>query len=665
MGPLLLWAALLWLPATSAATPLTWLWANPQPTGNNVYDLAVTNALTVMAGDRGQVYTSVNDELWVPRDLPSTKAARAVAFLGSKTIITGEAGLTAHAETAGLRASALTPFTVADLGTADWLEAVAVGNSRAVAVGDNGAVYTTTDGVAWTRRPQSFATWLRGVAFGNGLFVAVGDGGFAATSTDGVAWQKRATGTTADLNRVAWLGDRFLAVGNGGRILTSSNGTVWSAITGSGATGDLFCVAGTGAMYVVGGNNELRLRRSTGWSDQLSLTGTFFPAPRWSYYAASYDGASFRVGGPTGMLVNGFYTNLIGTVWTPLSDSLRPWLWDVARLPAGGVVSVGDYGSILTSDRGTRWELELTPPTATNSVLLGVAAREGRIVAVGTGGTLVTSTNGVVWQAITPAPTTADLQGITAWQGGFVATGGAGTVVTSFDGIQWTVRPPAGNRFLSGVAAHAIGLVAVGDRGTLLVSHDATTWTPVNTGTTNWLYRVRNLEGLLVVVGENGTLLTSADGQTWTPRVTGVTNWLNDIALNDGRWYVVGTRGTALSTADWTNWLAEPLPTQKSLYGLTAAEGQLVAVGIEGVILRAQRGELLFTEYQHAGGTNRFRMTTKPGRRVRLEATSDFGQFDPLAETQSLDNTGEIMLQTVTGTSSPALQEFHRGRILP
>ena len=205
----------------------------------------------------------------------------------------------------------------------------------------------------------------------------------------------------------------------------------------------------------------------------------------------------------------------------------------------------------------------------------------------------------------------------------------------------------------------------MGDRGTLLISRDAATWTPITAGTTNWLYRARNLGGWLVVVGENGTLLTSADGQTWTPRVTGVTNWLNDVAGCNGRWYVVGTRGTALSTADWTNWLVEPVPTQKSLYGMVAAPNQLVAAGIEGVILRAQPGELLLAEYQYASGTNRFGMTTKPGRRVRLESTSDFDLFSPRAETRSLDNTGEIVLQTVTGTNSPALQEFYRGRILP
>ncbi len=370
--------------SVAATAPLTWLWSNPQPNGNNVYDLATADGLTVAVGDRGRVYTSVNDELWVPRDLASAKSARAVTFFAGRVLVVGESGLTASANATALRDSAVVPLTANHLPTANWLEAVAAGTSRALAVGDHGSVYATTDGTNWNHLSQPSTTWLRGVAFGNGTFVTVGEGGYLATSADGATWQKRTTGTTVDLNRVAWLGDRFIAVGDGGKILTSNSGSSWSAITGSGAAKDLFSVAGTGSMYVVGGDQELRMRRSSGWYNQLSSSSAFIPAPVWTYYSAAYDGASFLAGGPTGVIVSGFYTNVIGTVWTPVAESLRLWLWDVARLPNNGYVAVGDFGTVLTSDYGTRWNLELTPAVATNAVLLGVAARADRVVAVGT-----------------------------------------------------------------------------------------------------------------------------------------------------------------------------------------------------------------------------------------------------------------------------------------
>jgi hypothetical protein len=142
-----------------------------------------------------------------------------------------------------------------------------------------------------------------------------------------------------------------------------------------------------------------------------------------------------------------------------------------------------------------------------------------------------------------------------------------------------------------------------------------------------------------------------------------VTDWLNDVAWFDGRFYAVGTRGTVISSADLVTWEPEPGITQKSLYALVAAEKQMVAAGIEGIILRAQRGDLVIPQYEHANGTNRFRLTTKPGRRVRLDRSSDLSEFSNLAEIQSLDNTGEIAHQSAT--NQPPSREFYRAAILP
>ncbi len=226
-----------------AAIPtLTWIWANPLPHGNHIYDMAVGPGTVVQACEQGQIYTSIDGQLWFPRASHTSQALRTVAFFNDFVVITGEEGTALYADSTAAETG---PFTLIDLETSDWLEAVAASPALVVAVGDNGAIYTSTTGTNWTRRPQSFNVWLRGVAYGSDIFVAVGEGGIITTSTDGLTWRTRNSGTTSDLNRVDWLEDHFAVVGSNGVMLSSRQGISWSEVSGSGAVNDLYTVAGT------------------------------------------------------------------------------------------------------------------------------------------------------------------------------------------------------------------------------------------------------------------------------------------------------------------------------------------------------------------------------------------------------------------------------------
>jgi hypothetical protein len=165
---------------TAATLPLAWRWSNPYPHGNNIIDMAYGNGLAVQVAERGQIYTSVDSQSWIPRDSHTTLALRAVTFLNGRVIITGENGTVLYAD-------APSDFKLVSLGTADWLEAVAASPNLLVAVGDNAAIYTSGDGITWQRRNAPFGNWLRGVAFGapagTGTFVAVGETGLVATSS--------------------------------------------------------------------------------------------------------------------------------------------------------------------------------------------------------------------------------------------------------------------------------------------------------------------------------------------------------------------------------------------------------------------------------------------------------------------------------------------------
>jgi len=660
--------ALCWNAArpTAADSSLTWLWGSPWPHGNDVYDMAAANGLMVQVGERGRLYTSLDYETWIPRETHTTKALRGVAFLGDRILVTGEAGVALYAEAGGL-----TNFTLLDLGTTDWLEGVAASAGLAVAVGDEGAIYTTSTGTNWTRRPQGFTTWLRGVACNSsGVFVAVGEGGFIATSSDGASWRQRTSGVSEDLNRVVWLTNRFAAVGNSGRVLVSANGTNWSVIQkNNGPTNDLYAVAGyygLSGTLMVAGANEVRLLQNNGasWVNQMD-PARILPAPNWAYYCGFAQESFFLLAGQAGMLVEGFPTNSIDSyVWGSRVDSVRNWVWDVARFP-GLYVAVGDLGTVETSDDGADWDFELVPASAAQSVFLGVGGRPDLILAVGAQGSVILSTNSVIWTAVEPRPTTNDLQGVAMLGGMFVVSGGAGTILTSADGYQWTNRASPATGFLSSVAAYPGGLVAVGDGGTVLTSPDGQSWSAGAALTTNWLYRVRYLNGQLIAVGQNGALFTSPDGRQWTARASGTTCWLTDVAVLDGVYYAVGTQGTVLASTNGMSWSSVGTITKKSLFAAAtdAFSHQLVTVGIEGAILRAQPAPLAFLQYSRAQGTNFFAISGTPGRKFSLERSANLTTWTNLATLELLDNSGEVVFQEERTNAPPA--ESYRATLLP
>ena len=649
---------------SAIGAPLTWIWSNPQPHGNEIYDFATSGALSVEVGERGQLYTSLNQELWVPRVSGTDRALRAVVFFGNNVVITGEEGTVVSADVA-----ALTDFTFLDLGTTDWLEGVAASTNQLVAVGDNGAIYTSEDAQKWTRRPVSFSLWLRGVAYGQGTFVTVGEGGLIATSPDGVAWQVRPSQTFLNLNRVAWLTNHFVLVGDSGTVLvsTDASGSRWNPVSKSNSpTNDLYGVAGSipglvaNGTILVTGDNELRLLQGgqTAWSNQLSVAGSPGPAPAWTYYTAWDAGGNYFVAGHTGQIVEGFQTNTSAAYeWATPPASVRNWLWDVTHL-AGIYLAAGDFGTIMTSPDGATWDVGLVSGAATNSVLLGVGGRTNLMLAVGSAGQLLTSTNAVVWSSIQPSPTTNDLQGILCFSNLFTVCGGNGSILTSPDSLAWTAHPTHTTSFLSGIASFPGGLVVVGDAGAILTSPDEVTWTLQASGLTNWIYRVRYLADQLVAVGEAGLVLTSPDGSKWTRRDSGTTQWLDDVVLLDGTYYAFGAQGTGISSPDGAVWAHVAVITQSSLFSAVAAQHQLVVVGTEGVILRGQPAPLNILGYARTQGTNLFRISGVPGSQLTLQRTEDLLSWTNLAQLQLLDNTGVGIVQDAR--TNPPPRETYR-----
>src|SRR5579859_19679 len=263
------WAGLAcWLGSLNAPGAV-WHWSNPMPHGNNIVGLGFYNGLTIEACDAGQIYTSDDLNLWLPRNTNTTYALQAVAVLGNRVIVTGENGSVFYSDD-GVN------YTYTNLLTGgDWLVAVTASSSLAVAVGDNAAIYTSTDGAWWNREatppPGVGANWLRGVTYGAGLFVTVGEGGYIATSPDGTNWTHRPLpGFTTNLNAVAWVNTPgstnglatplFRAVSDGGESIISTNsGFNWSLEKDFLTTNSLYATTGNDSTSLIAGDNELYL----------------------------------------------------------------------------------------------------------------------------------------------------------------------------------------------------------------------------------------------------------------------------------------------------------------------------------------------------------------------------------------------------------------------
>ena len=635
--------------------PPSWRWSNPAPHGANIVDVAANSALAVQVGERGQIYLSDDWETWTPRDTFTSMALRGAAFFNGRLVISGEAGTIMFADDPW-------NFHGLTLGTPDWLESVAASPGLAVAVGDNAAIYTSTNAVSWQRMPVSFTNWLRSVACNGTNFVAVGERGLIATSQNGNSWQVRSSGTVTNLNRVAWLGDHFLVVGDGGRAFTSVNGSQWSAVN-VGATNYLFAVAGVTNSHLAAGNWEARLSENGGaWSNQLAAT-LEAPAPVWTYYAAQWDNEDYLLAGHSGMMVVGTRTNSVEPVqWHPLAESVRSWLWSVARTPTH-YVAVGDYGTILSSPNGVDWDYELVPLAVTNSVLLGIGGNSNLLLAAGSQGTVLWATNVYLWTELSPRPTTNDLQGVCSDGTQFILAGGNGTILTSPNGRDWTHRTTPTGAFLMSVETFPGGLVTVGSDGAILTSaNHGTNWTPRVSGTTNWLSQVRWLNDRLVAVGQNGCLLTSADGVQWRTNASGTTAWLNAADFVEGVWFVVGNQGTVLGSPDTTNWFSFGSLTKKSLYGVTIHNGQLITVGSEGAILRSQLvpdpTPIRIANFDRASDMNVFLFTGATGQQFRLQSSADLATWTDGALLEFLDSSGTLIYAEETGAPAPA--EYYR-----
>ena len=703
-APLLFFILFFLPPAVWAAG--NWFWSNPTPHGNNILDLAVYNSLVVQVTDSGQLYASDDLNLWLPRDTHTTNTLESLAVFGNRLLAVGANGTVIYSDD-GVN------FTATNLATphSDWLVSVAASPNLAVAVGDEALIYTSKNGANWVVQPAPPGVgtrWLRGITYGNGLFVTVGEGGYLAISPDGTNWTQRTMANFSDdLNCVSWVNTpggvfgfgtaTYLAVSDQGRCLISTNGAAWSLLFNTATSGgtNLYTISGDLNSRLFGGSEALFLERLPLPRNPVYQTqiGTFTnTAPSWTYYSSLSTSNYYLVAGEAGLVLQGTYSGAY--TWSPLDQSSRSWLWQVAWLPYPGLyVAVGDQANIMTSPNGVDWSLESVPNTnsvsATNTVFFGVGGSTNLLLAVGSGGTVALSTNllfpvvttnshgtlatnqvstmGLLWNPL-PPPTTNDLHGV-AWFGNqYYIAGGGGTILSSATGQNWRKLTTPTTAYLSCLEAYPGGLLAVGDQGTILTSSDGTNWTARASGTTNWLLRAHYLGGKFIAVGDNGTILTSSNAVNWSARTSGVSAFLNDVTLVTNTFFVVGNQGTVLQSTNAVSWQPLGIITGNSLYGTATQNGQLLVVGNSGSILRRQivpvTTPINFLAYAHVTSADLFLVSGQVDQQFTLDSSTNLVNWTTGPLLDLFDSSGTLIFYLDNPTNPPP-RLFYRNTLVP
>jgi photosystem II stability/assembly factor-like uncharacterized protein len=389
-------------------------------------------------------------------------------------------------------------------------------------------VFRTTDG------GLTFAPVLAGDAkavayLSSQVAVAIVDGQHARSTDGGATWT---TGGSAQgrthLTPVS--GDVVLAWGRSGdfpdfddRVLRSGDGGLtWTdlgAVLDSDWTASGFAFTVPAPPVVVATNGKGDLFRST---DAGLTWGRVFtsPGPRPGFFgSAAPVFADAQVGwfgfGP-GFVVR---TGDGGATWSPVSSGTGSSLSDVARFPGGGLIAVGDAGTVVSGSGadGSRWRLHDAFTTA------GIAA----VQVVGPQDAVAVNDSGRVYRSADGGET---------WSAGAATPPAFAAYDLHFSSLLegWVIG--------SGFAGGAFFRTADG----------GDTWTPVEDFLGTWIaVDFEGASGWAANVG--GAFRRTTDGGvTWTADLLpGSSSWITDLEFFDANiGYAVGHYGYAARTGD-------------------------------------------------------------------------------------------------------------------
>jgi hypothetical protein len=305
-----------------------------------------------------------------------------------------------------------------------------------------------------------------------------------------------------------------------------------------------------------------------------------------------------------------FTALFICAVFPAQSAVLDEWLWSnpvpqgnsLAGITYGNglLVTVGEFGTILTSFDGTNWT---SADSGTFETLLDCAYGNGHFVAVGSFGTILTSPDGRNWLAQFGG-TFYQLNAIAFGDGQFIAVGQESTILSSPDGIEWSLRAN-GPFSLTDITYGEGSFVAVGSRA-ILTSTNGISWTRRNVNLASSLEAVTHANGEFVAVGGIDSfgdfrcvVASSPDGLNWSNIFFDSPYLPRGIAYGNGQWVILGggldyqyegyAPGGVLLSTDLTHWSVVESNTPP-LLDIIFEIGHFIAVGPDGVIKLSSNG---------------------------------------------------------------------------
>ncbi len=335
-------------------------------------------------------------------------------------------------------------------------------------------VYRTTDG--GVQFNQVYGGAARAVLYlTSAVAVAIADSTFVRSTDGGIGWTagEGADGRT-QLVRIS--DTEALAYGRGGSFpdfddrmfRTSDGGLTWTDL-GEIMPEGVHSLVVTAPATVVGADLSGNLFRSTDggqtWTQTfaspgprpgfLGSTTPVFPDAQTGYFAF---GAGYVV-----------KTNDGGASWEQVSSGYGASLHDIAMLPGGELVAVGEGGTVLASSGGPSWTLQ-PPFTTLDLVAADVAGPQSMVIVDQVGGVHRSTDGGATWTAGGSTPPNLDagaLDFATPTDGWVAGTGAIGGAVfhTEDGGDSWTAAPGFGGLYTAidfegahGWAANASGV---------------------------------------------------------------------------------------------------------------------------------------------------------------------------------------------------------------
>lgn len=272
-------------------------------------------------------------------------------------------------------------------------------------------------------------------------------------------------------------------------------------------------------------------------------------------------------------------------------------LMDAAR--AGhGVIAVGEWGAVLSTVDGRRWQQVRTPTDETLTAVQFIDARHG--FAVGHHGTVIASSDGgASWTLRTPDPSSVEpylgLHFLDARHGFLV--GSFGKLHETRDGAVSVVQRDIGqgDRHLKGIGGAGALLVIASEEGTVYCSTDrGRSFRASGTGYRGSFWGAAVVDGAALVYGMRGNVYRSDDGcVSWSRVETGTEAGLTASAT-PGRATVLlaGAEGVMLESHDGGRSFRQVPRSDRST--LTAvvplASGELLLLGRGAPLIHANGG---------------------------------------------------------------------------